>query len=309
MRGPPDPRHRRARGRCGAGGRVRRLGAGTVVSNLDPWTTYLDLIDASCLEPGFRAAVERLPRRGSAFKVALALDGIPGFAAAPRGLERACAGCQFRIAPSIEYQDRAFEDVKNGRPSRDPVFWGLFPTMADPTLAPPGRPHPERQRLPRPGRAARREMGDRARPVRRALHRRPGRVPAGVEGQDRRPAVLEPCRSGGGVRPARRQHHASRHDAAPHVRAAPRWPASPTTAPRSRASTTAAPPPGPAAPSPAPRGTTPAGSVLADVHRTDRIRTARPVTIRASAGDRPRARPLARRGRPDPVEPEPGGGQ
>ena len=115
------------------------IGAGTVVSNLDPWTTYLDLIDASCLEPGFRAAVERLPRRGSAFKVALALDGIPGFAAAPRGLERACAGCQFRIAPSIEYQDRAFEDVKNGRPSRDPVFWGLFPTMADPTLAPPGR--------------------------------------------------------------------------------------------------------------------------------------------------------------------------
>ena len=115
------------------------IGAATVVSNLDPWTTYLDLIDASCLEPGFRAAVERLPRRGSAFKVALALDGIPDFAAAPRGLERACAGCQFRIAPSIEYQDRAFDDAKRGRPSRGPVFWGLFPSMADPSLAPPGR--------------------------------------------------------------------------------------------------------------------------------------------------------------------------
>lgn len=115
------------------------IGAGAVVSNLDPWTTYLDLIDASCLEPGFRAAVERLPRRGSAFKVALALDGIPDFAAAPRGLGRACAGCQFRIAPSIEYQDRAFDDAKRGRPSRGPVFWGLFPSMADPSLAPPGR--------------------------------------------------------------------------------------------------------------------------------------------------------------------------
>ena len=113
------------------------IGAGAVVSNLDPWTTYLGLIDAPCLEPGFRAAVERLPRRGSAFKVALALDGIPGFAAAPRGLERACAGCQFRIAPSIEYQDRAFDDAKRGRPSRGPVFWGLFPTMADPCLARP----------------------------------------------------------------------------------------------------------------------------------------------------------------------------
>ncbi len=71
--------------------------------------------------------------------MALALDGIPDFAAAPKGLERACAGCQFRIAPSIEYQDLAFEDAKHGRPSRGPVFWGLFPTMADATLAPPGR--------------------------------------------------------------------------------------------------------------------------------------------------------------------------
>ena len=115
------------------------IGAGAVVSNLDPWTTYLDLIEAPCLDPVFRASVERLPRRGSAFKVALALDGIPDFAAAPPGLERACAGCQFRIAPSMEYQDRAFDDARHGRPSRGPVFWGLFPTVADPTLAPPGR--------------------------------------------------------------------------------------------------------------------------------------------------------------------------
>ena len=115
------------------------IAAGTVVSNLDPWTTYLELIEAPCLDPGFRTAVERLPRRGSAFKVALALDAIPDFTAAPKGLERACAGCQFRIAPSIEYQHRAFEDARHGRPSRGPVFWGLFPTMADPTLAPPGR--------------------------------------------------------------------------------------------------------------------------------------------------------------------------
>ena len=127
----------RARGVVLADG--EEIGADIVVSNLDPWTTYLDLIEAPCLPRQFRAAVERLPRRGSAFKVALALDAIPDFTAAPKGLERACAGCQFRIAPSIEYQDRAFEDAKHGRPSRGPVFWGLFPTMADPTLAPPGR--------------------------------------------------------------------------------------------------------------------------------------------------------------------------
>ena len=130
-------RAERAAGVVLAGG--EEIEAGAVVSNLDPWTTYLELIEAPCLDPGFRAAVERLPRRGSAFKVALALDGIPDFAAAPPGLERVCAGCQFRIAPSMEYQDRAFDDARHGRPSRGPVFWGLFPTVADPTLAPPGR--------------------------------------------------------------------------------------------------------------------------------------------------------------------------
>ena len=115
------------------------VNARAVVSNLDPWTTYLELMDAARLESGFRAAIERLPRRGSAFKIALALDGLPVFASAPKGLEQLSAGCQFRIAPTLEYQERAFDDAKRGRPSQGPMFWGLFPTVADPSLAPPGR--------------------------------------------------------------------------------------------------------------------------------------------------------------------------
>ena len=115
------------------------IDASVVVSNLGPWTTFLDLVEPEHLEPGFRAAVARLPRRGSAFKVALALDALPSFAASPAGMERECSGCQFRIAPSIEYQERAFDDAKYGRWSRGPMFWGLFPTAADPSLAPPGK--------------------------------------------------------------------------------------------------------------------------------------------------------------------------
>ena len=116
-----------------------QIDARAVVSNLGPWTTFLDLVEARHLAPEFRASVARLPQRGSAFKVALALDALPRFAASPKGMEKECSGCQFRIAPSIEYQERAFDDAKYGRWSRGPMYWGLFPTVADPSLAPPGK--------------------------------------------------------------------------------------------------------------------------------------------------------------------------
>ena len=117
----------------------REFTAATVVSNLNPRTTFLDLVEPERLETDFRSAVERLPTHGNAFKIALALDGLPTFSAAPKGLEELASGCQFRIAPSIEYQERAFDDAKYGRWSHDPVFWGLISSMADPSLAPPGK--------------------------------------------------------------------------------------------------------------------------------------------------------------------------
>ncbi len=110
-----------------------------VASNLHPRTTLLDLVEAGDLDPEFVARVEDLPRRGSAFKIALALDGLPAFAAAPKGLEVAYAGCQFRLAPSLEYMDRAYDDAKHGRPSQNPIIFGLIPTVTDPGMAPPGK--------------------------------------------------------------------------------------------------------------------------------------------------------------------------
>ena len=115
------------------------IDAGVVVSNLNPWTTFLELVEPDRLDSDFRARVSALPKKGFTFKFALSLDALPRFAASPKGLERACAGCQFRIAPSIEYQERAFDDAKYGRCAEAPTFWGLFPSVADPGLAPPGK--------------------------------------------------------------------------------------------------------------------------------------------------------------------------
>ena len=113
--------------------------ADIVASNLNPRLTYLDLIDSVHLEPEFVRRVKNLPDTGNAFKVALALDGLPTFAAAPKGMEELCSHCQFRIAPSIEYQEKAMDDHKYGRPSDEPCYWGLISSTADPSLAPPGK--------------------------------------------------------------------------------------------------------------------------------------------------------------------------
>ena len=116
-----------------------QIHADVVASNLNPRITFLDLLEPAALDAEFRARIDRLPKHGSIFKMALALDGLPTFAAAPRGLEQACSGCQFRIAPSVEYQELAFDDARYGRPSKGPMYWGLLPSMADPSLAPPGK--------------------------------------------------------------------------------------------------------------------------------------------------------------------------
>lgn len=78
--------------------------------------------------------------KGSAFKLILSLDRPPRFRHA-RSVEEAelFSSCQFRIAPSCEYMDRAYDDSKYGDPSRRPMMWGLCPTMIDPELAPSGR--------------------------------------------------------------------------------------------------------------------------------------------------------------------------
>ena len=110
-----------------------------VASNLHPRTTLLELLEKGNLDPEIASSMAALPKRGSAFKIALALDGLPAFAAAPQGLETAYAGCQFRLAPSLEYMDRAFDDAKYGKPSHDPIIFGLIPTVTDPSMAPPGK--------------------------------------------------------------------------------------------------------------------------------------------------------------------------
>lgn len=121
-------------------GNGEEIRAGLVLSNLNPKTTFLHLLDPADLDSSFRERVEKLVMKGNQFKLALALDGLPRWAAARTEEEvQQFASCQFRIAPSVEYMDRSFDAWKYGRWPEHPVMWGLTPSVTDPTLAPPGK--------------------------------------------------------------------------------------------------------------------------------------------------------------------------
>jgi phytoene dehydrogenase-like protein len=111
-----------------------------VVSNLNPKTTLLRLVEEGGIDRQTRSRLEALMMKGNAFKIGLGLDDLPRFAVARNEDETlAFAACQFRIAPSMDYLDRAYDDAKYGIPSQGPVCWGLTPSVTNPSLAPPGK--------------------------------------------------------------------------------------------------------------------------------------------------------------------------
>lgn len=113
--------------------------APVVISALNPRTTAT-LIEDDGSWGALHGKLLRKTMRGRAFKVVLALDGIPRYAAAKSDEEnRLLMSAQFRIAPTLEYIEEAHSDMMLGRLSHKPMIWGLCPSLSSPDLAPPGK--------------------------------------------------------------------------------------------------------------------------------------------------------------------------
>lgn len=105
-----------------------------VVSGVDPKRTFLALCDADYLPPEFLWRMKHYRSRGTLAKVNLALSALPAFAGATREM---LAG-RVRLAPDLDYLERAFDHAKYGRFSTQPWIEFTIPSIGDPTLAPPG---------------------------------------------------------------------------------------------------------------------------------------------------------------------------
>jgi phytoene dehydrogenase-like protein len=112
------------------------LYAKRIISSADPRRTFLQMVGAQHLEPGFAQQIDRFRYRGCSAKVNLALDSLPEFACRP-GEEHLQGG--INISPSIEYLERAYDAAKYGEFSARPYMDLGIPTLSDPSVAPPGK--------------------------------------------------------------------------------------------------------------------------------------------------------------------------
>jgi phytoene dehydrogenase-like protein len=113
-----------------------------VVSNADPRRTFLGLVEERHLPDDFLGAIRGFRVEGCSVKINLALDALPNFTAYPNKSDREINlphRTTMHVCPSMDYIDRAWEDAKQGRPSRDPMLECTIPTAYDDTIAPPGK--------------------------------------------------------------------------------------------------------------------------------------------------------------------------
>jgi len=114
------------------------ISARLVVSNADVRTTLGKLLEPGTLSAEDSAAVWRYRFRGSSGKVNMALSGLPTFSCLPAGTTDHFRG-MVSISPSIDYLERAYDDAVDGRFSRAPYIDMGFPSVIDPSVAPPGQ--------------------------------------------------------------------------------------------------------------------------------------------------------------------------
>lgn len=115
------------------------IAATVVISNADVKRTFLKLVEPTYLDPHFLLQVENIKARGSVAKINLALDALPSFTrAAAHGSMPYHSGI-IHIGPTVEYLERAADDAKYGRFSSQPFLEITIPSVADSSLAPPGK--------------------------------------------------------------------------------------------------------------------------------------------------------------------------
>jgi phytoene dehydrogenase-like protein len=113
--------------------------AARVLSNADPKTTFLRLVENGAVPDRFRAAIEAYRCEGTSVKINLAVDRLPVAAAVDGdGVQPYHRGIM-EVNPTVAEMDAGQGEARAGRPAADPHIELCIPTVHDPSLAPDGR--------------------------------------------------------------------------------------------------------------------------------------------------------------------------
>ena len=114
------------------------LHAPIVASGIHPQTTFLDLVGRAHLPEDLVTEIEHLRTRSASAKINFALSELPDYSAIP-GRELGPQHPECIISPSLQYLEKAWDDVKYGRVSQRPMIDAVIPTTKDDSLAPAGK--------------------------------------------------------------------------------------------------------------------------------------------------------------------------
>ncbi len=115
------------------------LRAARVLSNADPKTTFLRLVDEALLPQRFAAAIRAYRCEGTSVKINLAVDRLPIAAAVDGDRVQPYHRGIMEVNPTVAEMDWAQAQARAGRPADDPHIELCIPTVHDPSLAPPGK--------------------------------------------------------------------------------------------------------------------------------------------------------------------------
>ena len=111
----------------------RVLEATSVAASCSPKSVLLELLPVGVLTHTSEHRIANVRTSGTAAQLLLAVDGPVRFGGTPADVRRA------RIAPSLDHVEKAFDAVKYGACSTEPVLDVALPSLADRALAPEGK--------------------------------------------------------------------------------------------------------------------------------------------------------------------------
>ena len=115
------------------------LTARVVVSNLDPTSTFTQLLDRDSLPDAFMQRIDAIDHRAAYFQVHFALEGLPEFTGPYEALNEGGLRRNVTLFGTAEQMQLDYEGCIRGLVPDSPSFNIQIPTLDEADLAPPGK--------------------------------------------------------------------------------------------------------------------------------------------------------------------------
>jgi phytoene dehydrogenase-like protein len=114
------------------------IAAKAVLANTDPKRTFLKLVGEEHLDPEFAQDIRAFRAGSGTYRMNIALNGVPEFAARPGATIQPHHQSFIRLMDRVEDFERAWWSAQSGELPPVPMIDVVIPTALDDSLAPPG---------------------------------------------------------------------------------------------------------------------------------------------------------------------------